>query len=47
MSIVFVDIVLNWMNKFPATSETAREHEHKFKQLAARIRAQSEQINAA
>jgi hypothetical protein len=46
ISIVFVDLVLNWMKRFPAMSETALAHEHKFAELAARIRAQSSQMCA-
>lgn len=41
MSIVFVDLVLTWMKRFPATSPTAIAHEGRFKELAARIRGQS------
>jgi len=47
MSIVFVDLVLTWMKRFPATSPTALAHEGKFNELAARIRSQSKVFYAA
>ena len=47
VSQVFIDVVLNWMRLFPATSQTAIEHEEKFKELADRIVVQSARINSA
>jgi len=42
MSIVFTELVLTWMKRFPATSPTAIKYEGNFKELAAHIRTQSE-----
>lgn len=47
MSIVFVDLLLTWMKRFPATSPTATKHEAQFRELAVLIRSQSEAANAA
>lgn len=47
LSIVFVDMVLSWMKKFPAMSETTLKHEHLFRELAVTIRGQAAQVNAA
>lgn len=33
----FVDLTLNWMKKYPATSPTALMHEEKFRELATRM----------
>lgn len=47
MSIIFTDLMLSWMKRFPATSPTGMAYESHFNQLAARIRSQSERANAA
>jgi hypothetical protein len=47
MSVVFIDLLLTWMKRFPATSATAIAHEAEFKDLAVRIRSQSEAISTA